>query len=269
VKLVVALLAAMLLSSSAALAEQTAPAQQTPAAEQTNPAEHTPPLVFVSEFIHDLTANEKLRAQAESELQTQKDNTEKNTSENGSSDPVEQNTAKSAAVIRGSTLIINELKSQVATLKGMTLNKPFDQLPTTIAGLDEYKIKAHQKLILMAKALVAKPAAGVDYKAMGDDVPKILGLLQDFDHTLYDITPVVFATLVEGDALSEDEHAAQSSAQSKRLTITKAQRDALVKSLDDGFGKKLDGEKQNYLVGSAANLKKYLTQKDYKSSDEQ
>jgi hypothetical protein len=53
-----------------------------------------------------------------------------------------------------------------------------------------------------------------------------------------------------------------------RLSITRAERDALVRSLEMSFGTKLDQTNQNVLVSSASALRDALTKKGYRCSDE-
>jgi hypothetical protein len=77
----------------------------------------------VSEYVRELGINERIRALGEKEL-------------------AEQNADKYVAMIRGSTRIIMELGSQIRTLKDMTLNKPYDTLPATIANFYAYKINS-------------------------------------------------------------------------------------------------------------------------------
>ena len=53
-----------------------------------------------------------------------------------------------------------------------------------------------------------------------------------------------------------------------RLSITMAQRDELIRSLQMDFGRKLDQENKNFIVKSAALLRDNLSKKGYKCSDE-
>ena len=86
----------------------------------------------------------------------------------------------------------------------MNLNKPFDMLPATIAGLYNYKIKAHNQLIVIATALSSAPNQGVDYRSMTTDFPKLISMIEEFDHSIFESTPVVFATPVEGATLIDE-----------------------------------------------------------------
>jgi hypothetical protein len=73
---------------------------------------------------------------------------------------------KFAGMIRSSTRIIFELTAQANMMKGMTLNEPFNELPTSIATFYEKKIEVHRQFIEMASALISGPTPGVDYGAI-------------------------------------------------------------------------------------------------------
>jgi hypothetical protein len=53
-----------------------------------------------------------------------------------------------------------------------------------------------------------------------------------------------------------------------RLSITREQRDMLVRSLQISFGDRMDSADQNYMVSSAGLLRDFLTKKGYKCADE-
>src|SRR5260370_41010436 len=90
--------------------------------------QETPHLVFVSEYIRELSANENAREFSEREV----------LAENGNE--------RLMASIRGSTRIVLELNSQISVLKGMHLNEPFDQLTETIAAFYQQKIELHNSM---------------------------------------------------------------------------------------------------------------------------
>jgi hypothetical protein len=164
-------------------------------------------------------------------------------------------------MIRSSTRIILELKSQISILGGITLDSPpFDTLPETIAHLYEEKLKAHQKLIDIATALASGPKPGVDYGAMVAEAPKQTAMLEYVDRSLFRATPLIFAVLIS--------NTPDSAGHMSRLRITRAERDGLVDSLQIYFGDKMDHRDQNYIVSSATVLKDYLSKKGYKCADD-
>jgi hypothetical protein len=90
-------------------------------------------------------------------------------------------------------------------------------------------------------------------------MPKIRAELEFIDQSLFEATPLVFATLID---MKED-----SKGHASHLIITKEQRAALIAKLTDSFGAKLDQKNQNYIVSAASVLRGYLN-KDFKCSDE-
>lgn len=203
-------------------------------------AAETSRLAFVTEYVRELGVNEDMRALAAREI----------------AEPTDKN----AAIIRGSTRIVLELTAQIGILKGMNLNKPFDGLPRNIAEFYDQKIMVHNQFNAMATAFLSGPKPGVDYSAMMAEAPKLTATLEYIDRALLQATPLIFATLID-EKPDKDGHVS-------RLTITRAQRDGLVRSLQISFGKKLDLSDQNFTVASASVLRDYLSRKDYKCSDE-
>jgi hypothetical protein len=203
-------------------------------------AAETSRLAFVTEYVRKLGVNEEIRALAAKEI----------------AEPTDRN----AAMIRGSTRIVLELTAQIGMLKGMNLNEPFDKLPGDIAEFYDQKIMVHNQFIAMATAFLSGPKPGVDYSAMMAEAPKLTATLEYFDRALLQATPLIFATLID-EKPDKDGHVS-------RLTITRAQRDGLVQSLQISFGKKLDLSDQDFTVASASVLRGYLSRKGYKCSDE-
>ncbi|MCU1310610.1 MAG: hypothetical protein JWO20_1735 [Candidatus Angelobacter sp.] len=198
-------------------------------------------LEFVTEYIRELAATENLRASAEQELKQ------------GSKDEAFSNG------IHGSTLLQLELRSQVAMLRGMNLKPPFDDLIPNIRVLYSREIALHQKLINIASAILAGPKPNVDYGKLVAEMPKIRAELEFVDRTLFDVTPLIFATLIDQKPDSKN-HVSH-------LIITKTERTKLIDDLNVGFGSKLDEKNPNFRVGAASVLRTFFL-KDFKCADE-
>jgi hypothetical protein len=207
----------------------------------TGVAAETPHLAFVNEYVRELGVNEHMR-------------------ELGEKDIGEQGADKNAALIRSSTRIVLELTSQIAMLEGMTLNPPFDKVPAAIAAFYKQKIEVHNQFIAMATAFVSGPKPGVDYGALAADAPKLTATLEHIDRSLFQATPLIFATLI-ADKPDSQGHMS-------RLRITRAERDKLARFLQIDFGDKMNATDQNYIVSSASVLRDYLIKKGYKCSDD-
>jgi len=203
----------------------------------------TPHLEFVTEYIRELAAVERIRAAAEAEnIQDKKDGK-----------------LPFAGAVHTSTLFELELESQVKILQGMRLNKPFDFLIPNITAFYERKIVLWRRMREISGAFLGGPEDRLDYRKLGAEMPQIRGELDFIDQSLFEATPGVFATLIDTKADSKG-HASH-------LIITKEEKARLISKLDDSFGAKLDQKGQNYTVSAATVLKAYLN-KDFKCSDE-
>lgn len=107
--------------------------------------------------------------------------------------------------------------------------------------------------------MLAGPKPNIDYAAISAELPKITAEIEYVDHSLFQATPLIFATLIDSVPDAENHMS--------KLIITKAQRKKLVDDLNSYFGKKMDTDQQNWIVSSASVLKAYL-RKDYTASDE-
>lgn len=204
-------------------------------------AAETSHLAFVSEYVREIGINEELRELAAKEM-------------------AEPSADKNAAIIRSGTRIVLELTSQIAMLKSMSLNPPFDGLPASVATFYDQKVKAYKQMIAMATAFTRGPKPGVDYGALAAEAPKLTAMIEYIDRSLLQATPLIFATLID-DKPDKEGHMS-------RLRITRAERDGLVRSLQISFGDKMDQTDQNWIVSSASVLRTYLAKKGYQCSDD-
>ncbi len=204
-------------------------------------AREAPNLAFVSEYIRELAVNERMRALGEREL----------TDVGGNN--------QFAALIRSSTKIRMELGAQIHTLSGIHLEPPFEGLTAKITKFYNMKIEFHQRLIAISTSLLSRPQPGVDYGGLAAEIPKITASLEYIDRSLLEVTPLIFATLIDQEP--------DKNGKVSHLIITKAERQRLLVALSLHFGQKMDLENQSYIVSSASVLKSYLLK--YKCSDEQ
>jgi len=215
-----------------------------PARATVRPVEpETPHLEFVTEYIRELAAVERIRAAGEAENNQDK----------------KDDKLPFAGAIHTSTLFELELGSQVKMLKGMHLNAPFDELIPNITAFYERKIVLWRRMREISSAFIGGPKEGVDYSKLAAEMPQIRGELDFIDQSLFEATAGVFATLIDMKADSKG-HASH-------LIITKEDKARLISKLNDSFSAKLDQKDQNYTVSAAAVLRDYLN-KDFKCSDE-
>jgi hypothetical protein len=203
----------------------------------------TPHLEFVTEYIRELAAVERIRTAGEEDNNQDK----------------KDDKLPFASAVHTSTLFELELESQVKMLMGMRLNAPFDFLIPSITAFYEQKIVLWRRMREISSAFIGGPKKGVDYSKLGAEMPQIRGELDFIDQSLFEAAPGVFATLIDVKADSKG-HASH-------LIITKEDKARLISKLDDTFGAKLDQKNQDYTVSAATVLKGYLN-KDFKCSDE-
>jgi hypothetical protein len=203
----------------------------------------TPHLEFVTEYIRELAAVERIRAEGEAE----------------SNQDTKDGKLPFSSAVHTCTLFELELGSRVEMLNGMRLNAPFDFLVPSIADLYEQKIALWRRMREITGSFIGSPKEGVDYDKLAAEVPQIRAKLDFIDQTLFQATPGVFGTLIDMKA--------DSKGHTSHLIITKEQKTTLISKLDDSFGAKLDEKGQNYTVSAASVLKAYLN-KDFKCSDE-
>jgi hypothetical protein len=199
-------------------------------------------LVFVTEYIRELSAIEDIRDSSQKELESKDKQDTMGTFLNA---------------VHASTLFQLELGSQVRMLKGMRLNRPYEWIIPSIVTFDENKIEAFHKIETISTTFLSGPKPGVDYGKLSAEMTKARASLDYIDKSLFQASPAIFSILID---TKED-----SQGHASHLIITKAEREKLIGDIDLRFGTKLDAKDQNYGVSSASVLKDYLL-KDFKSS---
>lgn len=203
--------------------------------------QETPPLAFVTEYVRELSAIETIRASgAQSLVQDRNDEVFTN-------------------AIYSFTRMQLELRSQINILQDMRLNSPFETVISFLTQSYAHKVELYQRLIDISSAQIGGPKPGVDYSKLGAEMPKVRAALDDTDHSLFEIAPMIFLTLVDRKADSHN--------QATHLIITRAERAQLLDEINTDFGSKLDQKDPNYQVGAAVILKAGLL-KGFKSSDD-
>jgi len=205
-------------------------------------AADTSNLQFVTEYIRELGELERLRSIGFEELNADADTSQ-----------------KMASCVRGSTRFDLELRSQIGMLRRMQLAPPSETLPSDISDFNQRRRELYNRMGEGCATMLAGPKPNIDYGAISAELPKITAELEYIDHSLFQATPLIFATLIDP-VPDANNHMS-------KLIITKAERQRLIGSLNSLFGKKMDTDQQNWVVSSATVLKGYLL-KDYTASDE-
>lgn len=200
------------------------------------------PYEFVSAYIRTLSNLESIRSDAERDLKSESDS------------------QRMAGCIRNMESFQLELGPDISSLNEIHLTGAAKGIPQTVAGFFEFKRNAYRQMGDYCAQMVAGPKPGVDYATLAATVPKITALIEYIDKSIFDVSAMVFATLIRSTPDSQGHMS--------HLSITKAQMKSLARSIKLDFGAKLDQSKPNYIVSAAGIVYFYLTKKGYKGSDE-
>ena len=137
----------------------------------------TDPFLFVQQYIRDIGATERLRAQAAKELAA------------AGANPL-------AVAIHSGTRMSFELRSEALELSKMRLLPPTENVPAQFAQLLEQKAELDEAMVDIAEKMMSGPQPGVDYGKLAARAPKLRAIEDETDETLFKATPLVFATLI-------------------------------------------------------------------------
>jgi len=172
----------------------------------------------------------------------------------------EKNQEMMLSLIRNSTRIKLKIRTNIAALKNMSLNKPDNGLIPAIIFWNEKKLKLWDEMGNTAKAFIGGVKPNVDYSKLTARSPEITAELEYADESLFNLISLVFMTLID--------HKPDSKNHLSHLIITKEQGDNLVNTLNIYFGASLDEKNQNWTITTASVLRSYLSEKGYKYADE-
>lgn len=200
--------------------------------------QNSSPYDFVSTYIRALDENERIRAQAASEL--------------GGS-PLDV----MSTCIASSRKYDLEISSEISRFRSFDLPGQFKEMPGLFAGLFDNKRITQVAMGEVCERALAGATAGSEKQvsATVGQIAKLRGELEFIDKAIFEGSPMAFLSLLDP----------QPDAQNRmsRLSITKSQVDALVKQIDRAFGAGLDDPKANYTVSAAKLLRDALTKKGY------
>ena len=210
-----------------------------------SPLPETSHLVFVKEYIRELTEDEDLKTSLQKELAEAKTPDE-----------------KISTGIYASKSIQLELRSQIAMLQSMRLDPPFENLIPNLVGFYQHEVELHQSLIEIGSKFLAGPKPGVDYQALLAKMPQLRAELDATTKGVFEASPMVFMTLIDTKPDSQD-HVSH-------LIITKQEKSDLQSNLDiilRGQPEQDDHGDHDYYISSAMVLRDAF-KKGYRCSDE-
>ena len=198
-------------------------------ADQLNPA-----YKFIEAYVNQLVENEALREKGSTEI-------------SAAISPMD----KMVIGIHGSSAIQLKLQEQINELGSIDIPKPSDDVIPLIIKFYARKYEIHDAIVEDTTQMIGGPKPGVDYGPIVARIPKLRATLESIDESLFKLTPLVFGTIVD--------HRPNVNGKLSRLIITTAERDKLVRDIDQGFGPKLAMQGQSYFVNSGDMLRHYLT----------
>jgi hypothetical protein len=199
-------------------------------------------LVFVKEYIRETITNEDLMVSLQKELSEAKT-------------PNEQ----FSTGIYASKSIQLELRSQIAMLKSMRLDPPYETLIPDLVGFYQHEIELHQSLLEISSKFLAGPKPGVDYQALAVKMPQLRAELEATQKGVFEVTPLVFMTLLDMKPDSQN-HVSH-------LIITKQEKSDLLSSLDIILKDQPEHGDHDYYVSAAMVLRAAFL-KGHKCADE-
>lgn len=205
----------------------------------------TPPFELFSEYVRELGELWSVQQKVDQEMAEDK----------GTNDPVNRQLMTS---IRHSTRMSLILQTNISVLGKMRLTrKPHEKTLGLLIGLYKQKLRLHDDFSKIASSFVGEPKPGVDYGEMAAKLPKLNAMLENVDQTLFQTSALMFMSLID---MKED-----SQKRANHLLISRAQRDELVREIDNAFGANLGNDKR-YVASTASLIKEKLL--EFQTSDE-
>jgi hypothetical protein len=240
-RLLVAALMCAIVPTSVAGGQDTG---QSHAGKTAKPAKpETSHLVFVKEYIREITTDEELMTSVQKELSE-----DKTTDQQLSTD------------IYASKSIQLELRSQIAMLKSMRLDPPYETLIPDLVSFYQHQIELQQSLLEISSKFLAGPKPGVEYSALAAKMPQVRAELEATQKGVFEATPLVFMTLLDMKPDSQD-HVSH-------LIITKQEKSDLQSDLNIVLKDQPDDKGDHDYYISAAMVLRAAFLKGYKCADE-
>ena len=208
-------------------------------AAQSALAQDVTPLQFVTEYVDQFAAIERIRVDEEQALK------------NPNADMV-------SICVDSGDRYRRELGEQVARMRSLRIPPPSQDLPEKIADLYSRKLKLYQEVIAACSALKGRSAGDINPLEAMAAVAKYDARVDAVDRELFQSVSAVFWTLLQ-QRTETREHPS-------RLIITTTQKANLLRQIERDFGAALQDEQQTYLVNAGSVIHDYL--KSHKASDE-
>jgi hypothetical protein len=208
-------------------------------AAQSAVAQDSPPLQFVTEYVDEFAAVERIRVDEEQALKA-------------------PNADMVSICVDSGDRYRRELGQQVARMRSLRIAPPSQDLPEKIADLYSRKLELYQEVIAACSALKGQTVGDVNSLEVMAAVSKYDARVDAVDRELFRSASAVFWTLLQ--------QRSETRKHPSRLVITTTQKTNLLRQIERDFGAELQDEQQTYLVNAGSVIHDYL--KSHKASDE-
>ena len=202
-------------------------------------AQETPPLQFVAEYLREFSAIEHIRLAEERELQA-------------------PHQSMLATCIDSGNRYRQEITQQMTRMRGMRVPPPSQALPARLVELYGHKLSLYNEVVSECTALKEGANANVSSLEVMVAVSRYNAKVDAIDHLLFATSTQAFSTLLNATSGSRNTP--------RRLAITLAEKQGLLRHLQLEFGAELDDDQQTYLVNAASVIRDAV--RAHKASDE-
>ncbi|MDB6090919.1 MAG: hypothetical protein JWN85_3703, partial [Gammaproteobacteria bacterium] len=199
----------------------------------------TPPQLFVAEYLREFSAIEHIRLAEERELQAPRQD------------------MLSTCVNSGNRYRL-EITQQMARMRGMSVLPPLQTLPARLVELYGRKLALYTEIVKACTALKTDANAHVSSLEVMSAISQYSAKVDAIDRSLFETSTQTFYTLLSAPPAAHGE--------ARRLSITMAEKQSLLRQIQLEFGAELEDDQQTYLVNAATVIRDDL--RSHKAADE-
>ena len=196
-------------------------------------------LQFVTEYLREFSAIERIRLAEEQEFQAPRQ-------------------SMLATCIESGNRYRREIVQQTARMQGMSVLPPSQALPARLVELYGRKLELYTEVVDTCAALKATANSSVGYLEVMSVVSQYSAKVDSIDQALFNTSTDAYSTLLNKEQGPHDFP--------RRLGITTVEKQALLRQIDRDFGAELQDDQQTYLVNAATVIRDAI--RKHKASDE-
>jgi hypothetical protein len=199
----------------------------------------TPPLLFVTEYLREFGAIEHIRLAEERELQA-------------------PHQSMLATCVESGNRYRMEITQQAGRMRGMSVLPPSQTLPGRLVELYGRKLALYTEIVKACTALGTGANANVSSLEVMSAISQYNAKVDAIDRLLFGTSTQAFYTLLSAMPGVPDK--------ARRLSITRVEKQGLLRQIQLEFGAELEDDQQTYLVNAATVIRDDL--RSHKAADE-